>query len=554
MFPYLSANLDFTSSALPAGLSVVEGGGAPLPNTLTSSVVADVNGEPIGVLGAVTPYLPTIANIGSVEMRTGDDITATTAFEEQVAALIANLAPEVQALTDAGIDKIVLMTHLQEAEIEQSLAQALVEQDIPVDILIGGGSHRVMATGDGVPPLREDETQKDSGQLLQPYPQEFSDGEDSIYYVNTGSNYRYLSQLVVHFDNQGEIREIGRTSGTFATDLAGVDRLYEAEIDDLEDVRSLADPDLVEIVDGVGAFVNTLDADIFGQTDVFLNGIRGDVRTQETNLGNLTADANIFYAEQYLAEHDDLLPEFDGIDVSFKNGGGIRDIIGQSFVAAGGGELVQLPPAANLNVGKEEGDVSRLDIANSLRFDNELAVGTVDAAGLYQLAEHMVSAVEFISGRFGQVGGMAFSFDPGAAAGARIENLVLLGDDGSVREVIVEDGALVAEPAATYSVVTLSFLANDLGSGVGGDSYPLVLDNVVSLADFSEPATLGQAELAAGGEQDALAEFLAASFNEDAGLPAFAVADTAPEEDQRIQNRSFRTEDTLLDGITDFMM
>ena len=104
------------------------------------------------------------------------------------------------------------MTHLQEAEIEQALAQALVDQDIPVDMLIGGGSHRVMA-GDGVPPLREDETQQDSGQLLQPYPQEFTDGDDTLLYVNTGSNYRYLSQLVVRFDRDGEIVKVNPKSG-----------------------------------------------------------------------------------------------------------------------------------------------------------------------------------------------------------------------------------------------------------------------------------------------------------------------------------------------------
>lgn len=549
-FPYLAANLDFSGVTIPTGLSVVEGGGAPLPNTLTSSVVAEVNGEEVGVLSAVTPYLPTIANIGGVGMLTGADITATTPIADQVAALVANLAPEVEALTEKGVNKIVLMTHLQEAEIEQALAQALVDQDIGVDVLIGGGSHRVMA--DEGDPLRGDETQGDSGQLLQPYPQEFTDGEDSLYYVNTGSNYRYLSQLVVRFDAEGEIIKVNPKSGTFATDIEGVDRLYKADIQDLDDVRAVADPNIVKIVDGVGQFVNALDADIFGQTDVFLNGIRGDVRTQETNLGNLTADANAFYAEQYLAAYD-LLPGFDAIDISFKNGGGIRDLIGQSFVPGGGGEVIQLPPAANPNVGKEEGDVSRLDISNSLRFDNDLVVATVSASGLQQLAEHMVSAVEFISGRFGQIGGMAFSFDATAPAGARVQSLAVLNDDGTVRDVIVENGALVAPPGNTYSVVTLSFLAEDLGTGVAGDSYPVVLENVVHLGDLAEPGTLGRADLDVGGEQDALAEYLAANFDEENGQAPFAAADTDRTEDQRIQNLSFRP-DTVLDGISDFII
>lgn len=553
-FPYLSANLDYSDVAPPEGLEVVESGGTPRANTLSGSVVQTVNGEQVGIVAAVTPYLPSIADIGDVRMETGDGITATTPVDEQVEALLDNLEPEVDALTHGGVDKVVLMTHLQEAEIEQALAQALVDRDVPVDVLIGGGSHRVMADEATVPPLREDETQQTSGELLQPYPQGFTDGEDTVLYVNTGANYRYLSQLVVDFDEDGEIVGVDEASGTFATDIAGVDRLYEEEITTFEEVAAKADPELVAITEGVGTFINELDADVYGQTDVFLNGIRGDVRTQETNLGNLSADANLFYAEQYLETYgDELLPGFDGIDVSIKNGGGIRDAIGQSFVAGGGGEVVQVPPQANPSVGKEEGDVSRLDISNSLRFDNDLTVGTVTAAGLYELAEHAVSGVELVSGRFGQFGGMAFSFDPTAAArtetqpGERIQNLVLLDEEGAVREVIVEDGALVADPQSTYSVVTLSFLSE------GGDSYPLVIEDQAALGDLAEPETLGQAELAAGGEQDALAEYFAASFNEaDGGVP-FAQADTAQADDQRIQNLGFR-DDTVLQGTTDFVV
>jgi len=105
------------------------------------------------------------------------------------------------------------------------------------------------------------------------------------------------------------------------------------------------------------------------------------VRTEETNLGNLTADANLWYAEQY---------GFD-IDISVKNGGGIRDQIGVSFIDGGTNELVQLPPQANPAVGKEEGDISVLDIENSLRFDNKLSVADISAQGIRDLAEHFVA-------------------------------------------------------------------------------------------------------------------------------------------------------------------
>ncbi|MGL5082114.1 MAG: hypothetical protein ACRC8A_11570, partial [Microcoleaceae cyanobacterium] len=327
-FPYLSNNLDYSNITLPPGLTVVENGGAPQPNSLTGSVIVDVNGEQVGVLSAVTPYLPSIAGIGDVVITTGEGFTSATPIAQQVDALVANLQPEVQALTDAGVNKIILMTHLQEAEIEQALAQALADQDISVDVHIGGGSHRVMTNENTIPPLRADETQQNSGQLLIPYPQPFTnpgddDAENTVYYINTGANYRYLSQLVANFDDNGVITEIGDESGTFATDIAGVAQLYpEATVEDIDDVKALADPELVGIINGIGEYVNTLDANIFGQTDVFLNGIRGDVRTQETNLGSLTADANDFYAEEYLAAGllGDAFAGFEEIDISFKNG------------------------------------------------------------------------------------------------------------------------------------------------------------------------------------------------------------------------------------------
>ncbi|NJO44644.1 MAG: hypothetical protein HC835_02845, partial [Oscillatoriales cyanobacterium RM2_1_1] len=561
-FPYLSTNLDFSAytdenpdnGQLPDGLSVVESGGAPQPNSLSGSVIVEINGEQVGVLGAVTPYLPSIAGIGNVVMETGEGFSSATPRQQQVDVLVTNLQPEVQALTDAGVNKIILMTHLQEAEIEQALAQALVDQDIPVDIHIGGGSHRVMTNEGTIPPLRLDETQQNNNQLLTPYPQPFTnagddDAENTIYYINTGANYRYLSQLIANFDDNGVITEIGEESGTFATDIAGVARLYpEVTVEDLDDVKALADPELVGIIEGVGGLVNGLDANIFGQTDVFLNGIRGDVRTQETNLGNLTADANDFYAEEYLNAGllGEAFAEFDGIDISFKNGGGIRDIIGQSFVAGGGGELVQLPPAANPNVGKEAGDISQLDISNSLRFNNTLTAGTTTAEGLYEIAEHMVARGETTAGQFGQIGGFAFSYDLTAPArtvsstsevtpGERIQSLALLDEDGEVKDVVVQDGELVGDPNRTFSVVTLGFLAT------GGDSYPDVITNQVNLDDLTEPVTLDGANLVPGSEQDALGEYLAAVFSET----PFNQPDTPQAEDERIQNIAVR-DDTVI--------
>ena len=64
-FPYLSANLVFEADPFLGPLAV-PGAGAPQPRVVTSSVVIDVNGEPIGVVGATTPTLPRISSPGEV--------------------------------------------------------------------------------------------------------------------------------------------------------------------------------------------------------------------------------------------------------------------------------------------------------------------------------------------------------------------------------------------------------------------------------------------------------------------------------------------------------
>jgi predicted extracellular nuclease len=396
-----------------------------------------------------------------------------------------------------------------------------------------------MATGDGVPPLREDETQQNTGQLLQPYPQAFESDAQTVYYVNTGANYRYLSQLVVTFDENGDVTEIGDESGAFATDLAGVQRLFGDAVESVEDFAEVADPGIVEIVEGIGDFIRTLDGTVFGQSDVFLNGIRGFVRTEETNLGNLTQDATRWYVQQYLdaagGPAATVAPP-PTVHVSFGNGGGIRDFIGTSLVPGGGGDLVQGPTAPNPEVGKEEGDVSALDIANSLRFDNDLVVGTITAADLLALVEHGVSADAtegrlLEAGRFGQWSGLTFAFDATLPAGDRVIDLAIVDEDGATVDVIVENGDLVGDAGRTFGIATAGFLAN------GGDSYPTLIQNLVSLVDLAatiDPDTLGRADLVEGRQQDALAEYLAAFFDAENGQAAFAEADTPAAEDARI--------------------
>lgn len=542
-FPYLSANLDFSTDPNLAPLEV-PGGQAPQPGTVTSSIVLDVNGEQIGVVGATTPILDEIASPGGVGVNPPRLPDGSPDYD----ALAAIIQAEVdQLLADnPGLNKVILLSHMQQIQIElEELAPRLTG----VDIIQAGGSNTLLA--DETDRLRDGDSRDGDYPL-------FVEGADGnpVAVVNTDGNYQYVGRLVIDFDEDGVIIPGSydpEVSGAYATDEQGVADLG---------AEDLVDPEIQAIVEELQDQIIELDSNFFGVTDVFLNGTRGDVRTQETNLGNLTADANLAEAQKADAS----------VLVSLKNGGGIRDNIGRIETLPGDTEPSQLPPAGNELTGKPEGGVSQLDIENSLRFNNTLTLLTVTPEQLLQVLEHAVSASGdgATPGQFAQVGGLSFSFDDDLPAGNRVVSVALIDEDGNPTQAIVENGEVVDGAPGAIRMVTLNFLAN------GGDGYPYddfvaadpvfanrvdlvgedangngILDegedrNLNGVLDdpvLTEPGAATFAE--AGSEQDALAEYLAANHPEET---PFGQADVEPDQDTRIQNLDFR-EDTVLDGL-----
>ena len=273
--------------------------------------------------------------------------------------------------------------------------------------------------------------------------------------------------------------------------------------------------------------VTEKDSNIFGQTSVYLNGNRGSIRTEETNIGNLIADAN-------LAAGKRIDPS---VVVSLKNGGGIRAPIG----VAAYGELLR--PPANALVGKTEGQISQIDIENTLRFNNGLTLLTLSAAELLEVIEHTVatSGEGSTPGRFPQIAGMAFSFDTSLPGGSRVQSLVVTDRDGNPMDTIAQNGEIVGDADRTFRMVTITFLVD------GGDDYPYANFPNTDRVDLTEAMTEEQSGGLAtftdpGTEQDALAEYLAANFAET----PFDMADVGPESDERIQNLAFRADSLVV--------
>ncbi len=426
--PYLSANLDL--SAEPT-LRALAGKSRIVP-----SVVLERSGERIGVVGAITPLLPFISSPQGVAV--GSVATAIQA--------------ELDTLAAQGVDKIILISHLQGIAADLALAPQLKG----VDIMIAGGGDELLAN-EGSRLLPGDIINPDT-----PYPL-WATGADGarVPVVTTTGGYRYLGRLVAGFDSAGRLIALDeaksgpqRVAGGALPDAVEPDPVVQALVTD-------------PVAQATGALAKT----VIGVSQVALDGRRKSVRTRETNAGNLIADALLWLAGQ-------LAPAFGlpKAEVAILNGGGIRN---NTVIAAG--------------------EITEFTAFAMLPFPNFLAiVPSVSRDHFKELLEHSVSKAEEEAGRFAQIGGFKLVWDPAGTpqgldengevrqAGTRIREVIL--DDGTP---IVEDGAVVAGPPLT--IATVNFLAR------GGDRYPFREADFTALGVSYQQALVNFIEGALGG-------------------------------------------------------
>lgn len=450
-FPYLTTNLDFSNDAGNLQPLVTDGlqEASSIAGRIAPTAIITENGERNGLIGLTTPLLKSLAP------AIGDSVGVLPVENNpQAMAPLVNAAAE--SLQAAGVNKIILLAHLQQLDLERALAPLLNG----VDIVIAGGSHTLLGNPDT------------TGTRLRPgdapaggYPDAYigADG-NPVWVVNTAANYTYLGRLVVDFDQNGVIARSFDTSvsGALAATDSTVDAVWNGQ-----DPYSLGTrgAQVREITEGIRDFLDVKDGELFGQSSVFLNGINPFVRQQETNLGDLINDANLFAASK-------IDPT---VVVGVSNGGGIRDFIGAIDPATG----AFLPTQANPSAGKQPGDISTLDIENAQKFNNSLSLMTVTPQGLRELLEYGVQMWDGQArrGEFLQVSGLRFSFDPALSGGARIRNLAIVNEQGTVTDEVVRDGAVVGDPSRSIRVVTIDFIAQ------GFEGFPKVGADVLPLND-----------------------------------------------------------------------
>lgn len=475
-FPYLAANVDFsTYSDFSIG---TDGANVSTMSTQVAKyAIATVNGEKIGLVGASTPTLPSITTTGLLAV----------AGSGGNAALAATIQPSVDALTAAGVDKIIVLAHMQQITIEKELATLLKN----VDIIVAGGSNTrqgdandVLFTGD------------DAFAEVYPYATKDASNNPTLV-VNVDGDFKYLGRLVVGFDANGVI-----DTKTLDTFLNGA---YASTPDNVTKIGGTPITEVTKIQNALNGVIDSQFNNVVGYSNVYLDGRRSQVRTQETNLGNLTADANLWYAN--------LLSD-DAVQISIKNGGGIRTEIGTAIVPAGSNN-------PNDIVFTAPGNISEGNLRAVLRFDNGLVRLEATATELKDILEHAVSATQAgaTPGQFPQVSGVNFTFNTTgtprttAGSGNRVTEITV-GND-----VVVTGGVIQGDASRTFNIVTLNYLAN------GGNDYPFPSLSNPNRLNFYEGTGFGEttdypdATLAndpgknttfsyTGGEQDALAEFL----------------------------------------------
>jgi len=511
-FPYLGANLNLSGDSNLASLANVANDGAEastLKGKLAKYSVITVNGERIGVVGASTPTLASITTVGGITVSPAASATAD--------AIAAEVQPAVNALVASGIDKVILLAHMQQLSVEQALATRLRG----VDLIVAGGSNTGLY--DANDRVRPGDTSRGT------YPLQYtSPANEPVLVVNVDADYKYLGRIVLPFDDKGRVitgKLDSAVNGAWATDTDGLARVGLTLADAMPGVSAIATK--------IAAVIAAKDGNLFGAASVYLEGDRVFVRNQETNLGTLSAEANLAYAQAFDAT----------ATLSLKNGGGIRSSIGAVDAPPGSTTGVKGPTKANASVGKQAGDISQLDIEFALKFNNGLALVTVTAAELKSLLEHGVSdwTATSTQGKFPQVAGLKFAFDPTQPAGSRVTTLVVDDPDGpgplSGPQVVYQNGAFAVPSTTAYRMVTLDFLATVGSNGTGGDGYPFQLLSAPARADLVPVGTTTKTFSTVGGEQDAFAQYMKTRFPRSA---PYSVADTPISLDGRIQNLSQR--------------
>jgi 2',3'-cyclic-nucleotide 2'-phosphodiesterase (5'-nucleotidase family) len=313
------------------------------------------NGVKIGIFGLATPETAYKTNPTNVEAVTFEN--PIEAAKESVAALEAEGVNYIVGLTHLGVDEDSVYTSIR-----------LANEVEGIDLIVDGHSHTTLEEGMWV-------------------------GDTLI--VQSGFYDKNLGEVTVKLGKDGSKEEIAK--------------LYSKEYA-MENIKE--DPEVIAIIDEINNENEKITSVVVGETNIVLDGERDDVRTKETNLGDLITEAML---------------DKTGADGVITNGGGIRASI-------------------------QKGEITRGEIIAVLPFGNYVVVKEITGQDLKDALENGVQSYPQARGAFPHIAGFTFKFDPNRKVGDK------------VYDVTFKNGEKL-DLNKIYHIATNDFMA------VGGDKY-----------------------------------------------------------------------------------
>lgn len=350
--------------------------------------------------------------------------TPETAYKTDPACLVGSVGSvtfkdpvavsqqEINTLKGEGAQVIVGIMHIGNDPMSSPNSDQIASQLTGLNVLIDGHSHTV-------------ENNVVNGALI----------------VQTGCYGANVGRLDINVDASGKV-----SSTDTLISAAQAQKSYTPD----SNVQSLATQ--------LSSSQTSLFSQVVGHTSTALwGGVVNNTsiaRLGESNMSDLVADAMADNAKSHVAGTDEAgLPI-----VALENGGGVRDSIPQ-------------------------GNITQGQVSTILPFGNILSMKEVTPNTLYQILENGVSkiagqnattgVITGADGRFPQVSGMRFTYDPSGTpsntavtpvvTGNRIKQIVLLNPDGSDKQVLDRN-----------DTTTKIVLATNDYEDAGGDGYTML--------------------------------------------------------------------------------
>ncbi|NMA99544.1 MAG: multifunctional 2',3'-cyclic-nucleotide 2'-phosphodiesterase/5'-nucleotidase/3'-nucleotidase [Phyllobacteriaceae bacterium] len=223
-FPIIGGNFDVTRDPNLAG-------------KIKGSIVVEIGGEKIGIIGATTEDTPEIASTADIEFHD----------------VIQYVRGASEALDAAGVNKIILLSHIgYTVDLEVAAALPLV------DVIVGGHSHSLLGSMEGA---------------VGPYPTMVTNPDGIEVPVVQANQYgKYLGDIAITWDDNGVV-----------TKAEGEPFLIDASV--------TANADFADQLQTLLGPIEELTSTVIGTATDKIEGAREVCRVEECSMGNLLADA-----------------------------------------------------------------------------------------------------------------------------------------------------------------------------------------------------------------------------------------------------------------------